>query len=154
MIGVQPHWYRGATAEYDAQAVTEIERMDYGIDGFSVNADSGATLGRLAVAKRLKHVKSDDFIIAHMNKPASDTVIGFVVAVDGPYFHANVGCSKCATRVCRPNMQTSRNWYNMAAVGAAIQLSPMGTRRTIWLLCSVESSKGESARISSDTGMR
>ncbi|MEI8156837.1 MAG: polysaccharide deacetylase family protein [Burkholderiales bacterium] len=76
MIGVPPHWYRGATAEYDAQAVTEIERMGYAIAGFSVNADSGATLGRLAIAKRLKHVKSGDVIIAHMNKPASDTAEG------------------------------------------------------------------------------
>ena len=50
--------------------------MGYAIAGFSVNADSGATLGRMAVAKRLKHVKSGDVIIAHMNKPASDTAEG------------------------------------------------------------------------------
>jgi peptidoglycan/xylan/chitin deacetylase (PgdA/CDA1 family) len=76
MIGVPPHWYRGATAEYDSQAVTEIEKMGYGIAGFSVNADSGATLGRSAIAERLKHVKSGDVIIAHMNKPASDSAEG------------------------------------------------------------------------------
>jgi peptidoglycan/xylan/chitin deacetylase (PgdA/CDA1 family) len=76
MIGVPPHWYRAATAEYDSQAVTEIEKMGYGIAGFSVNADSGATLGRLAIAERLKHVKSGDVIIAHMNKPASDSAEG------------------------------------------------------------------------------
>jgi hypothetical protein len=56
MIGVTPHWYRGATAEYDA--------------------DAGATLGRWAIAERLKHVKSGDVIIAHMNKPASDSAEG------------------------------------------------------------------------------
>jgi peptidoglycan/xylan/chitin deacetylase (PgdA/CDA1 family) len=44
--GVAPHWYRGATAEYDAQAVEEIGRMGYRIAGFSVNADAGATLRR------------------------------------------------------------------------------------------------------------
>jgi peptidoglycan/xylan/chitin deacetylase (PgdA/CDA1 family) len=81
MIGVPPHWYRAATAEYDSQAVTEIEKMGYGIAGFSVNADSGATLGRLAIAERLKHVKSGDVIIAHMNKPASDSAEGLALGL-------------------------------------------------------------------------
>lgn len=81
MIGVPPHWYRGATAEYDAQAVSEIEKMGYGIAGFSVNADSGATLGRLAIEQRLSHVKAGDVIIAHMNKPASDSAEGLSVGL-------------------------------------------------------------------------
>jgi peptidoglycan/xylan/chitin deacetylase (PgdA/CDA1 family) len=81
MIGVPPHWYRGATAEYDAQAVTEIEKMGYGIAGFSLNADSGATLGRVAIEERLKHVKGGDIIIAHMNKPASDSAEGLAVGL-------------------------------------------------------------------------
>jgi peptidoglycan/xylan/chitin deacetylase (PgdA/CDA1 family) len=76
MIGVPPHWYRGATAVYDPQAVTEIEQLGYRIAGFSVNADAGATLGRLAIAERLKHVKPGDVIIAHMNKPSSDSAEG------------------------------------------------------------------------------
>ena len=81
MIGVPPHWYRGATAEYDAQAVTEIEKMGYGIAGFSVNADAGATLGRLAIEQRLKNVTDGDIIIAHMNKPASDSAEGLSVGL-------------------------------------------------------------------------
>ncbi|WP_168224654.1 polysaccharide deacetylase family protein [Rhodoferax aquaticus] len=76
MIGVPPHWYRGATAEYDPQAIAEIERMGFGIAGFSINADSGATLRKPAVEERLRHVKGGDVIIAHMNKPASDTAEG------------------------------------------------------------------------------
>jgi peptidoglycan/xylan/chitin deacetylase (PgdA/CDA1 family) len=76
MIGVAPHWYRGATAEYDRQAIHEIETMGYKIAGFSVNADAGATLSKQAIEDRLKHVKSGDVIIAHMNKPASDTAEG------------------------------------------------------------------------------
>lgn len=75
-IGVSPHWYRGATAEYDAQAKAEIERMGYGIAGFSVNADAGATLKKAAIEVRLKNVRDGDVIIAHMNKPASDTAEG------------------------------------------------------------------------------
>ncbi len=81
LIGVPPHWYRGATAEYDAQAVTEIEKLGYGIAGFSVNADAGATLKRLAIEERLKHVKDGDVIIAHMNKPASDSAEGLSVGL-------------------------------------------------------------------------
>ena len=76
MIGVSPHWYRGATAEYDAQAITEIEKMGYRIAGFSINADAGATLRKRAIEDRLKHIKSGDVIIAHMNKPASDSAEG------------------------------------------------------------------------------
>jgi peptidoglycan/xylan/chitin deacetylase (PgdA/CDA1 family) len=79
--GVAPHWYRGATAEYDQAAADEIRRMGYKIAGFSVNADAGATLSRRAVAERLRHVKGGDVIIAHMNKPASDTAEGLAVGL-------------------------------------------------------------------------
>jgi len=56
VIGVAPHWYRGATAEYDSQAVDEIAKLGYKIAGFSVNADAGATLSKLAIEERLKHI--------------------------------------------------------------------------------------------------
>jgi peptidoglycan/xylan/chitin deacetylase (PgdA/CDA1 family) len=74
--GVPPHWYRGATAEYDQQASDEIRRMGYKIAGFSVNADAGATLKRSQIVEQLRHVRSGDVIIAHMNKPRSDTAQG------------------------------------------------------------------------------
>ncbi len=74
--GIAPRWYRGATAEYDPQALTAIAAMGYRVAGFSVNADAGATLGRGAIVARLKEVKPGDIIIAHMNKPASDTAEG------------------------------------------------------------------------------
>ena len=75
-IGVAPHWYRGATGEYDQQAADEIRRMHYKIAGFSVNADAGATLSKAAVENRLRNVKAGDVIIAHMNKPLSFTAEG------------------------------------------------------------------------------
>jgi peptidoglycan/xylan/chitin deacetylase (PgdA/CDA1 family) len=74
--GVPPHWYRGAAAEYDQQAADEIRRMGYKIAGFSVNADAGATLRRQQILAQLRHVHSGDVIIAHMNKPHSDTAEG------------------------------------------------------------------------------
>jgi peptidoglycan/xylan/chitin deacetylase (PgdA/CDA1 family) len=79
--GVAPHWYRGATGEYDAQAVKEIEKLGYKIAGFSVNADSGATLKKRTIEKRLKQVKAGDVIIAHMNKPESDSAEGLAVGL-------------------------------------------------------------------------
>lgn len=79
--GVAPHWYRAATAEYDAQSVKEIEKLGYKIAGFSVNADNGATLKKLSIEKRLAGVKAGDVIIAHMNKPASDSAEGLAVGL-------------------------------------------------------------------------
>ena len=55
--------------------------MGFGIAGFSVNTDSGAKLGSLAIAERLRHVKSGDIIIAHMNKPASDSAEGLATGL-------------------------------------------------------------------------
>ena len=58
------------------RAVQAIEQSGFKVAGFSINADSGATLGATAIAKRLKQVKSGDIIIAHMNKPDSDSAEG------------------------------------------------------------------------------
>ena len=69
----RPAWYRGATALYDLAAVGAIEAMGYRIAGFSINADAGATLSRRAIVARLQRVKPGDIIIAHMNKPASES---------------------------------------------------------------------------------
>ena len=80
-IGIAPRWYRGATAEYDPQAIEEIEKLGYKIAGFSVNADAGATLKKVAIEERLKHIKGGDVIIAHMNKPASDSAEGLSVGL-------------------------------------------------------------------------
>jgi peptidoglycan/xylan/chitin deacetylase (PgdA/CDA1 family) len=68
-----PNWYRGATALYDRTAMNAIEAMGYRIAGFSVNADAGATLSRREIVARLTRVKPGDIIIAHVNKPASES---------------------------------------------------------------------------------
>jgi hypothetical protein len=46
-----------------------------------VNADAGATLKRGAIEDRLKHIKAGDIIIAHMNKPDSDSAEGLAPAL-------------------------------------------------------------------------
>jgi peptidoglycan/xylan/chitin deacetylase (PgdA/CDA1 family) len=80
-VGVKPRWYRGATALYDPEAIEEIQRMGFEIAGFSINADSGATLERAAIERRLQHVRTGDVIIAHMNKPHSDTAQGLTTGL-------------------------------------------------------------------------
>ncbi len=80
-IGVAPHWYRDATAEYDSQSIGEITRLGYKIAGFSVNADDGATSKKYTIEKRLEHIKPGDVIIAHMNKPSSDSAEGLSVGL-------------------------------------------------------------------------
>ena len=75
-VGVPPRWYRAATAEYDPAAAAEIRRMGYRIAGFSLNADAGATLSHVEIEGRLRHIKPGDIIIAHMNRPQSDTAEG------------------------------------------------------------------------------
>lgn len=79
--GVAPHWYRGATGTYDPQAINEIDKLGYKIAGFSVNADYGATSKKVTIEKRLARVKAGDVIIAHMNKPESDSAEGLAVGL-------------------------------------------------------------------------
>jgi peptidoglycan/xylan/chitin deacetylase (PgdA/CDA1 family) len=79
--GRAPHWYRGATAVYDMQAVTAIEGLGLQVAGFSLNADAGATLSRRAVAARVRAARDGDVIIAHMNKPRSQTAEGLADAL-------------------------------------------------------------------------
>jgi len=79
--GAQPRWYRGATGEYDAESVKVIEGMGYKVAGFSVNADSGARLSRKRIVGRLGKVRSGDIIIAHVNRPESDTAEGLAIGL-------------------------------------------------------------------------
>jgi peptidoglycan/xylan/chitin deacetylase (PgdA/CDA1 family) len=81
VTGTAPHWYRGATGEYDPEALKTIEAMGYKVAGFSVNADSGATLAKKQIVARLKKVRSGDIIIAHLNRPASDTGKGLAAGL-------------------------------------------------------------------------
>jgi len=81
LTGQVPLFYRGAGAAYDTEALQAIGAMGYRVAGFSVNADSGATLSTAAVASRLRAVQPGDIVIAHMNKPAAGTAEGFAAAL-------------------------------------------------------------------------
>ena len=79
--GRAPVWYRGATAEYDPQAMRAIDALGYRIAGFSLNADEGATLHKATIVTRLARTRPGDIIIAHMNRPESDTAEALAVAL-------------------------------------------------------------------------
>lgn len=64
-----PHWYRGAGAEYDAGAETEIAALGYRLAGFSLNADQGASLPARAVRVRIDAATDGAVLIAHLNQP-------------------------------------------------------------------------------------
>jgi len=80
--GKAPRWYRGAGGEYDPEALEIIENIGLRVAGFSVNADDGATLTRRQVIRRLQQVRNGDIIIAHMNRPDSDTAEGLAVGLN------------------------------------------------------------------------
>jgi peptidoglycan/xylan/chitin deacetylase (PgdA/CDA1 family) len=82
LTGSRPQWYRGATAIYDPKAIGDIEAMGYRIAGFSLNADAGATLSKAAIAARVRGARSGDILIAHMNRPRSDTAEGLAEGLD------------------------------------------------------------------------
>jgi len=79
--GTTPGWYRGAGAVYDLASEGLISKLGFRIAGFSLNADDGATLPAVSVARRLKRIKPGDIVIAHMNKPGSGTAAGFAAAL-------------------------------------------------------------------------
>ena len=67
--GARPQWYRGATARYSRDALDLIVAQGMKVAGYSLNADMGASLGSLSVARRVAAARSGDVVIAHINQP-------------------------------------------------------------------------------------
>ncbi len=79
--GVAPHWYRGAAALYSPDALTPIGRLGFGIGGFSLNADMGASLPARSVAARIGQARDRDVIIGHINQPLRPSGAGIAAGV-------------------------------------------------------------------------
>ena len=77
----RPHWYRGATALYSPAAIAAIEGMGFGIAGYSLNGDDGASLDAAATARRIVAARSGDVILAHMNHPERAAGAGVAAGV-------------------------------------------------------------------------
>ena len=67
--GQRPAWFRGAGAIYSPAALDLIRRLGFGVAGFSLNADVGATLPAAAVAARIAAARAGDVMISHINQP-------------------------------------------------------------------------------------
>ena len=66
--GMAPRWYRAATGYYSPAAMPEIERLGFGIAGYSLNADAGASLPARSVAGRIASATSGEVIVAHIDR--------------------------------------------------------------------------------------
>lgn len=77
----KPIFFRSGTATYDKEAVKIAKNLGVLIAGFSINGDSGATLGADEIFERLKYAKKGDIVIAHINKPKSQNAEGFLRAI-------------------------------------------------------------------------
>jgi peptidoglycan/xylan/chitin deacetylase (PgdA/CDA1 family) len=67
--GAAPRWFRGATALYSPAALPEIAALGFGIAGYSLNGDAGASLPAAAAAARIGAARAGDVILAHINHP-------------------------------------------------------------------------------------
>jgi len=79
--GARPRWYRAATGYYSPSAMPEIRQLGFGIAGYSLNADAGASLPAAAVAARIGKATSGEVIIAHINQPRRPSGWGLIAGV-------------------------------------------------------------------------
>lgn len=79
--GETPTWYRGAAALYSPEVLDPIEKMGFGVAGFSLNADMGASLPAGAVAARIAKAQDRDVIVGHINQPLRPSGAGIAAGV-------------------------------------------------------------------------
>lgn len=77
----KPKWYRDATARYSTDAIDLATGLGYGIGGYSLNGDQGASLLAPTVARRIAAAKDGDVIISHINQPSRSAGEGVVKGV-------------------------------------------------------------------------
>ena len=74
--GRRPRWYRAATGFYSPAAIPPIVGMGFGIGGYSLNGDLGASLPARAVAERIGAARDRDVVVAHINQPSRSSGAG------------------------------------------------------------------------------
>ncbi|MCL2260648.1 MAG: polysaccharide deacetylase family protein [Fibromonadales bacterium] len=74
-------WFRSGTAHYEAEAVNEILALGIKIAGFAINADYGAMATASTIEKSIAKAHPGDIILAHMNRPESQTFAGLSKAL-------------------------------------------------------------------------
>jgi peptidoglycan/xylan/chitin deacetylase (PgdA/CDA1 family) len=79
--GATSRWYRGATGYYSPSAMPVIQRLGFGIAGYSLNADFGASLPANGVAGRIAAATNGEVIVAHVNQPDRPSGLGVVAGI-------------------------------------------------------------------------
>lgn len=79
--GAVPRWYRAATGYYSPSAMAAIQQLGFGIAGYSLNADQGASLPAHSVADRIAKATNGEIIIAHINQPHRPSGAGVVAGI-------------------------------------------------------------------------
>lgn len=82
MGGVVPHWFRGATAKYDASAMAEIRGAGFRIAGYSLNGDQGASVSTGEAKRRIGGAADGDVILSHINQPKRPAGAGVVEGIE------------------------------------------------------------------------
>lgn len=79
--GTTPHWYRAATGYYTPSVIPHIEQLGFGVGGYSLNADAGASLPAHRVAQRIGAASNGDIVVAHINQPTRPSGDGVVAGI-------------------------------------------------------------------------
>ncbi len=79
--GVASRWYRAATGYYSPSAMPAIQDLGFGIAGYSLNADIGASLPARTVADRIVNAANGEVIVAHINQPDRPSGQGVIAGV-------------------------------------------------------------------------
>jgi peptidoglycan/xylan/chitin deacetylase (PgdA/CDA1 family) len=79
--GVAPRWYRAATGYYSPSAMQAVQDLGFGIAGYSLNADMGASLPARNVADRIVNATNGEVIVAHINQPDRPSGQGVIAGI-------------------------------------------------------------------------
>jgi len=81
LTGYKPTWFRAGTANYEDKAMQDILALGVKIAGFAINADYGATASKKIIEKSIAKSRPGDIILAHMNRPESETAAGLMYSL-------------------------------------------------------------------------
>ena len=81
VTGTASRWYRAATGYYSPAAMSAIEQLGFGIAGYSLNADMGASLPARNVADRIVNATNGEVIVAHINQPERPSGQGLIAGI-------------------------------------------------------------------------
>jgi peptidoglycan/xylan/chitin deacetylase (PgdA/CDA1 family) len=81
LTGVAPAFFRSGTAYYDDVAVRAVNDLGLRVVNFNVLGDAGATYAAAQVTQAMLSSKPGSIILAHMNRPDSETAEGIAAAL-------------------------------------------------------------------------